>query len=396
MPRFAATLFSVALLLLIGVLPTSARDIDPPPSLEDHVGVAASWPADARVTGMTCPTATVCVTVGSIVKRPAAPVSVVARTEDGGRSWKVSTLSGVFFNTVACPSAAQCYVLYAGEPNPTRTVMVTRDGGKTWQTRRIPDGISVEQMACPAPTTCVLWGDSEAGLKVMKSPPPAMVLITRDSGATWQRSKTPPQGACCTYSPRLTCPTLTVCYAYGGNGAQVIMKSQDGGRTWRTLPGTDMLKLSGLPSRSLVFGGGLSCPSARVCFTAQGNGQCECDAAGPYGTIVRTQDGGKHWSRVYRARGRDFPTGVISCPGTRVCYALATSRRTDIREDALVLVTRDAGRTWSRQRVPALAFLSCPNTETCVGGSAPANEGYRTTNGGATWQKLSPAVTPQD
>jgi photosystem II stability/assembly factor-like uncharacterized protein len=146
-----------------------------------------------------------------------------------------------------------------------------------------------------------------------------------------------------------------------------------------------MFALSGVPPHTLANMGTIACPSARICYTAQGDPACSCDAWGPYGTIFGTHDGGKHWSRLYKAPGRDFPEGVISCPGVSVCYVVGSKQR-DVLADQLVLSTKDGGRTWATHSLPVVG-LACPGIATCY---AFSNAGavFKTTNGGASWQAL--------
>jgi photosystem II stability/assembly factor-like uncharacterized protein len=132
--------------------------------------------------------------------------------------------------------------------------------------------------------------------------------------------------------------------------------------------------------------GAMSCPRASVCYTAQGDARCQCELWGPYGTIFGTQDGGNHWRLLYRAKGGNYPTGPISCPGISVCYAVGATQR-DVPADRIILSTKNGGRTWTAHGLPAAPLLSCPDTTVCYGGNYGAAV-TRTADGGATWQTL--------
>jgi photosystem II stability/assembly factor-like uncharacterized protein len=214
------------------------------------------------------------------------------------------------------------------------------------------------------------------------------ILITRNGGRTWKAGRTVGQRLTGS-STELVCPTSRVCYAYyGGFGSNstAIIKTRDGGVTWRALRGTNMFALSGVPPHTLVNMGGIACPSARVCYTAQGDARCQCDAWGPYGTVFGTRDGGKHWGQLYRASGRNYPTGSIACPSVSVCYAVGASQR-DVPADQIILSTKDGGRTWTPQGLPAGPILACPSSTICYA-ATHAGAAFRTTNGGTTWQAL--------
>lgn len=129
-----------------------------------------------------------------------------------------------------------------------------------------------------------------------------------------------------------------------------------------------------------------SCPSARVCYTAQGDARCKCHAWGPYGTVFSTRDGGKHWKQVYRAHGRSFPIGTITCPSVSICYAVGPKQR-NVPAGQILLSTNDGGRTWTMHRLPATPFLACPGAMVCYAADHAAAV-FRTTDGGATWQPL--------
>ena len=146
-----------------------------------------------------------------------------------------------------------------------------------------------------------------------------------------------------------------------------------------------MFALSGVPPRSLAHLGGISCPSAHVCYTAQGEPRCQCDAWGPYGTIFGTQDGGNHWARLYRAHGGNYPEGAIDCPTITVCYVVGSKQR-DVLSDQVILSTKDAGRGWAIHRLPVVG-LSCPSADVCYA-FAYSGAVYKTTDGGTAWQPL--------
>lgn len=206
------------------------------------------------------------------------------------------------------------------------------------------------------------------------------MLTTNDAGKSWKRSRTVATRPDFN-GGSMACPTTLVCYVY--NGLTVIVKTGDGGKTWRTLPGTNMGARSGVPATTFANLGEIACPSALVCHTAQGDARCQCDAWGPYGTVFGTHDGGKHWTRLYRALDHNYPEGPIACPGVNVCYAMGSSQR-DMAADQLILSTKDGGRTWATHTLGAGPLsLSCPSSSVCYAGAT-----FRTDNGGASWQKL--------
>lgn len=366
MYRALATL-AIGLTVLAGVAPTSvsAAPLVPPTPIK-------GWPSSASMVRLDCPGTNVCFAVGDSVT---PHLGVIARTEDGGASWKFHTDAGAMFNSIACPGPAQCYVITGRNRGHavSYALTVTQNGGKTWQQHPLPAGTNPSELACPAVTTCVLWGYA------LPRTSKAAMLITTNGARTWKASAAVGRVPCCT-AASLACPTIRVCYAYGGfGGSTAILRSPDGGAHWTTLPGTNLPARSGVPPRSLVNAGEIACPTARVCYTVQG------DLNVPYGTIFGTRDGGKHWGELYRAHGRDYPLGEITCPSTNVCYAVgATQPATPGNQ---IVFSKDGGRTWSTHTLFVAPLFTCPGITTCYAAN-DAGAVSRSTDGGATWRSL--------
>jgi alpha-tubulin suppressor-like RCC1 family protein len=75
----------------------------------------------------------------------------------------------------------------------------------------------------------------------------------------------------------VACPRPSTCVVVGASGT--ILRSTDGGRTWRRQPNP----ISGTPN----WLGGVACPSASTCVVV-----------GASGTILRSTNGGRTWRRV--------------------------------------------------------------------------------------------------
>jgi hypothetical protein len=113
--------------------------------------------------------------------------SVVGFSVDGGLTWtarRLPNVPGPFLDTLACPTASLCYA--AGQAYiPQRigntsnggssVVVVTRDGGRTWQRvsfavpARVPSGMEADafadigQIQCPRSDACVAIGVARQG-----------------------------------------------------------------------------------------------------------------------------------------------------------------------------------------------------------------------------------------
>jgi photosystem II stability/assembly factor-like uncharacterized protein len=133
----------------------------------------------------------------------------------------------------------------------------------------------------------------------------------------------------------------------------------------------------------------ISCPAAAVCY-----------AVGAQGTIRRTQNGGKIWTRVrnpFEGTSRDLIS--VRCPNRTTCSAVAPPNT--------VLHTTNGGHTWQKEVIPLPSTLSglgpiaCPVRPECYVLADPAHlfvdspAIFATKNGGATWTSQSiPASVP--
>lgn len=175
----------------------------------------------------------------------------------------------------------------------------------------------------------------------------------------------------------VSCPTAGVCFAIGGEagfpqGRAVIIGTADGGARWNVL---------GQPVGPHFFYG-ITCAAARHCKVA---------GIGPFdaGTVYTTRDGGTVWTKDPVVLGGE-PFLAIACHTPRQsCEAGGTGVQ------PLMYGTPDGGKTWSSQPVPGLSMvdgLACPTASVCVasgydGGriSLPTAAIATTTDGGSRW-----------
>jgi photosystem II stability/assembly factor-like uncharacterized protein len=113
---------------------------------------AATPPPAGNFYGISCPEASQCTAVGSLLAPVGTPQEVaVVGTADGGSTWSSDALPASMSEpeTIACATASDCWV--GGIPG----VIATTDGGTTWQTEKVPSKVfSVDDISCPSPTAC--------------------------------------------------------------------------------------------------------------------------------------------------------------------------------------------------------------------------------------------------
>lgn len=176
-------------------------------------------------------------------------------------------------------------------------------------------------------------------------------------------------------------PTANVGYGLGtGGNASAVLKTVDGGRDWRVV--------SNLPAPPNPYGG------QELAFVNANLGY----AASADGTLYRTTDGGRHWSRLKRTAYQVAFDGQDGCmAGTGSGFSVSTN----------------GGDTWQPRSGPmplslmgCAASLAVPAWSTqvaafgqqamLVGAAGPADAWflantrlYRTTNGGRTYEELA-------
>jgi photosystem II stability/assembly factor-like uncharacterized protein len=184
----------------------------------------------------------------------------VYRSHDGAASWSAATLQGQFLGAAVAPSdAATVYVL-----DPDAGVRVSTDAGMTWQTKS--QGLAQPYLyrtivVHPAdPRTAYVAGLSS-------------VFKTTDGGGHWSATGAVPLSLEATAGAIDPRHPATVYFGGQGGGQGAVVKSDDGGESWREISHGRFLCSSLAMARSD--------PSRLYC-------------GGP-GGVARTQDGGATW-----------------------------------------------------------------------------------------------------
>jgi photosystem II stability/assembly factor-like uncharacterized protein len=145
------------------------------------------------------------------------------------------------------------------------------------------------------------------------TPEVGVIFATDDGGHTWQRRyyrqvdmNRPPITAAHLYS--ISCPSQTTCFAAGHN---IVVKSVDGGQTWRLATKNPILQSSPNQFGSQVALS-LTCPSVTTCWASLG-----------VPTLARTDDGGVTWTAVpAHPKPRAGFVSAVTCPTLATCYAV--------------------------------------------------------------------------
>lgn len=281
----------------------------------------------------------------------------------------------------------------------TGSLRRTRDGGTSWTTLAIPttrsalQDIAVEVSPLDAGVVYLTLTDKTApdpGASCPEMGPGAMLpcglaYISIDGGAHWRRLALPvpgvftaPQGQMAATGFGVFQTQGTRIYALAGCGATCggvgtgqLVRSADGGRTWRQAD-SDLARVT----YECAFA---AAPTGTTIFAATSTRGCENESA-PALALWRSDDAGAHWSAVTNALPGNDLRGMIATaqPGatTPLLYlnlSQATPANNQIIEHptpASVQVSADGGKTW--QSAPLAGAL---DTTTAVGPLAALPDG---------------------
>jgi hypothetical protein len=376
-----ASPFSFGFVGLTGVSCTTAADcsaVGGSPYVDHWNG--ATWSAapfasnssQSQLVDVACTSTTSCFAVGTYFTGTEGR-TLVERWN--GSSWSLVSSpnpSGALdarLSSVSCTSATSCFAVGSSSTTTAGKALVERWNGSTWSIVAAPTPIgatetSLGAVACLSATSCMAVGSYSTATA-------DKTFATRWNGTTWSIVAMPtPAGAALNVLAGLSCTSSASCYAVGGS-----LVDSASGFSFKTLVerwnGTSwaIVASPNPTSPSLAALSGVSCTSAT-----------NCDAVGfalnpstfDERTLVEHWNG-TSWSIVAFAT----PSGAlqaglndVSCPSAANCYAVGFSA-TDT--SSKTLVEHWDGLTWSVQATPnpsgasdaGLSGVSCPGPTTC-------------------------------
>jgi len=315
----------------------------------------AHWTADTlneRLSGVSCASGSQCV----VVSEGASPILVSA---DGGATWNPATVpAGAAVQAVSCPSRTECVAVGPSATNAP-TMLTSSDGGQTWSSATPPSGVNsiIDSVSCGTPTTCIAIGPSAAAW-------------SNNGGQTWTAT-TLPSSVLAVYHASCS-PSSTTCVATGISTAAdgpIVLYSGNSGQSWAV--GT-------LPSGTQATDG-VACVTGTLCHVV-GSATTQPGAAAP--AFFSTANSGVTWTNATVPNGV-APLLSLSCPTAVRCYAISGL--------ADLVVTGNGGMSWSPLTPPpgvtSLESIACSSASSClVSGTSTNKELFATSNGGATWQ----------
>lgn len=270
----------------------------------------------------------------------------IRRTTNGGESWTLQSLELGYprptFHDVdavdrdrAVVAGRETVFVGSTEQSGPPAMFFTRDGGTTWQ-RSTLIGFSEEEFAnVEMRSVCVTAaGHGVAyGSDFTSFTPPALLLVTHDGGATWQRSSAPLSTS---LSAKVECAEERNFWVAEESGR--LLHSADGGAIWNELgtvlpdPGSVYMRVAAIDFDSASAGRLLAVGNQRL-------------------RVLHTTDGGAHWTsqdivgstglfEVYAGMDFDGAHGVVVAQDL---HPLSPPRSSF----GVAFATADGGATWT-------------------------------------------------
>ncbi len=252
----------------------------------------------------------------------------------------------------------------------------------SWQEPPSSGYTSGQGLTCPTATTCYLEDlTSGAGNFPFDGPLAAQVEVTHDGGATFEQVPLPGDVV---LSTALDCIDAETCAMLGldAGDSNVFMITDDGGETWRSLPGPDGPQSSGVEFKSV------SCTTATSCVAVG-----SIDSGPPASVAAVTSNGGTSWSESEIA-GAGFSVLSVQCVAGGNCVASGYDAEEDSTPAGAMSYSSDGGSSWTSAAIPSsigpVTSISCSDAFDCLASTFPSSESISSevlvsTDGGQTW-----------
>jgi hypothetical protein len=197
-----------------------------------------SFPAADRIYELSCPTASHCIAAGLSAASGTSFTGLVLVSDDGGATWQPGTLPRGMSpesSPIDCVDAEHCFEV-ASTTKLYDEMLVSDDGGAAWTVLPLPARFPsplIDNLACVSASTCYVAGsDSQVqsfdnGKATSGSS--EFAAVTEDAGLTWQpmTMAQPPASQLQPGEPpdvfmslsSLQCPRAGVCIALADNVA---------------------------------------------------------------------------------------------------------------------------------------------------------------------------------
>ena len=318
---------------------------------------------------------------------PAAP-GEIERTGDGGVTWRTLWHGRLSFDSLAVkgdvivaegmklPETGAVWRQRGNVPNGPRVLLISDDGGRTWAKRtglRIPADANLQLLTPRA------WLTFRPYLLDYEQ---ARLLRSDDGGLSWRRLPVPAGAQVVRFvTPSLGLASASSRFCPGAAfdpkdfpGMQ-LWRTADGGLTWRAVRGTCGAESSDAD---------IDAVNPKLIFVVQSGSDREGTSL-----LRRSTDGGQTWKTIFR----DPTSGAFN-------VHFADARHGFLEEDLgrhlpyfgyeLLASTSDGGRTWTRHGVPADLPITYYGRDVWIGHDL-SGVIWHTANGGKSWRLTTAA-----
>jgi RHS repeat-associated protein len=318
-------------------------------SATNPIGGPSAWSLATPISsyslnGISCPTTNLCEAVGSNGQIFSTSTPTGAHT-----AWTGTTADGTkTINAVSCPSTSLCV---ATDANGNVLVNSNPVGSRTWTVTNIDGSASILAISCVPTASSAQCVATDANGNVLTATNPASTWTTTNIDGTEAITS-------------VSCPSTGFCAATDGNGNVLVATNPIGG-SWTTT------NIDGTTAVNAV-----SCASVTLCVATDNDGAVLANAT--------PSASGSAWTTSMV----DGTTAIdsVSCPTPTECVAGDGSGH--------VLASADAAGTskWTKNVVDsgvAIQGLSCPSSTLCVGDDASGYVLWSTNPTGGSWSKAS-------
>lgn len=292
---------------------------------------------------------------------------VVARSVDGGRSWITRRIPGadsLFLVDVSAFDDRMAVVLGTSFKGGLARIFRTNDGGVTWQVQYTDDrpGVFYDGLACWDAHRCVAFGDPVAG---------RLTIVRTEDGVRWRRvtgdavpAALPGEAGFAASGTAITVAGAGHAWIGTGGGRHArVYRTADGGRTWQVadtpLPAGRSAGIFGIAFEDTLHG------------LAVGGDYTKPDDPAP--NVLRTDDGGRTWRLVGGTTPPGVKWGLVAVPVMKNTYVVVSPAGTGFTTDDGATWTAIAGAGYNTVVfvTPAVGWVAGDGGRIARASSAP-------------------------
>jgi hypothetical protein len=325
-----------------------------------------------RFEGVSCPSSTVCVGVGS---EGTFGKGFVERWN--GSEWKLTNTVSTQLKGISCPTTTYCIAIAKNANNAWQ--MKWLEGLGAWEmvakTPPTPSGgteVKLNGVSCTAETACTAVGSYMVGSEYK-------TLAFRWNGTSWSQQTTPNplEGNASEAMLGVSCSSASFCLAVGKAASKPYAETWTGGTEWTR---TSLINPTGSVSATLQS---VSCTSSESCMAAGSYNE-----SGGLPKPLTERLSGSTWSvlttpKPSGATGEASLGGVI-CLSSSSCFASGSYRAEPLSQPKALAESWN-GSAWTAQTPPnpaetsstGLTAISCSSSGGCtaVGSSTAKSTG---------------------